>query len=61
LKTDRPREYKELVESQQLEKHLVPPLPEIVVKAVRVFGFIALATGSILIFLIIFAEIFGYR
>ena len=61
LKEDRPREYKELVENKQLEKRLVQPLPQVVVKAIKIFGAVALITGIILVLLIIYAEIFGYR
>jgi cytochrome b subunit of formate dehydrogenase len=61
LKLDRPDEYEELVKSRELRKRLVEPLPPIVVKTIRVFGAAALTIGLILILLIIYAEIFGYR
>ena len=61
LKADRPREYQELIESGELEKHLTFPLPPAVLKAVKVFGAIALVIGLLLILLVIYAEIFGYR
>ena len=61
FKADRPREYRELVESGELEKHLVDPLTPNMVKALKVFGFTALTIGLSLIVLIIWAEIFGYR
>jgi len=61
LKEDRPREYRELMESGKLKRHLVPPLPEPIVKGMRIFGTIALLIGLSLIILIIYAEIFGYR
>jgi len=61
LRIDRPREYQELVESGELEKKLVDPLPPVVVKGMKIFGWIALSLGLILILLIIWAEIFGYR
>jgi len=61
LRIDRPREYQELVESGDLEKKLVDPLPPVVVKGMKFFGWIALSLGLILILLIIWAEIFGYR
>jgi cytochrome b subunit of formate dehydrogenase len=61
LRTDRPREYHELVESGELEKKLVDPLPSVMVKWMKFFGWIALSIGLILILLIIWAEIFGYR
>jgi cytochrome b subunit of formate dehydrogenase len=61
LKIDRPKEYEEMVRSGELEKRLVSPLPEPVVKGLRLFGAIALTIGIILIILIIYSEIFGYR
>ena len=61
MKQDRPREYQELVDSRKLKKHLVEPLPPVIVKTARIFGTIALITGLILILLIIYAVIFGYR
>ncbi len=61
LKLDRPREYEELVKSRELRKHLVEPLPPVVVKTIRIFGTVALTIGLALILLIIYAEMFGYR
>jgi cytochrome b subunit of formate dehydrogenase len=61
LKIDRPREYGEVVESGKLKDKLVEPLPPVVVKGLRIFGATALTIGIILILLIIWAEIFGYR
>ena len=61
LKEDRPREYQELVESGKLEEHLTFPLPPTLVKAVRIFGAVALIIGLSLILLVIYAEVFGYR
>jgi len=61
FKLDRPEEYRRLVESGELEKHLVKPLPPLVVRSLKIFGATALAIGLILIALIIWAEVFGYR
>ncbi len=61
LKADRPREYEELVESGELDKNLTEPLPDTVVKAMKVFGAVALIVGLSLIVLVIYAEVFGYR
>ncbi len=61
LKQDRPREYKELMARHDIKKHLVEPLPPVLVKAARIFGTLALITGISLIFLIIYAVIWGYR
>jgi cytochrome b subunit of formate dehydrogenase len=61
FKEDRPEEYRQMVESGELEKHLVDPLPPYVVKGLKIFGATALTVGIILILLIIYAEIFGYR
>jgi len=61
FKKDRPREYDELVKSGELEKSLVDPLPSYVVRGLKLFGWIALSIGLILIMLIIWAEVFQYR
>jgi cytochrome b subunit of formate dehydrogenase len=61
FKEDRPEEYRELVESGKLEENLVDPLPPYVVNGLKAFGATALVIGIILILLIIYAEIFGYR
>jgi cytochrome b subunit of formate dehydrogenase len=61
LKADRPREYRELVESGELEKNLAHPLPPLVIRGIKIFGTVALIIGLTLILLVIYAEIFGYR
>ena len=61
LKIDRPREYEELKKSGELEKRLVSPLPEVVVRGLKIFGATAFTIGIILILLIIYSEVFGYR
>ncbi len=61
FKIDRPAEYKELVEKGELEKYLVEPYPPIVIKAIKIFGWIALSIGFSIIVWIIYAMIFAYR
>jgi cytochrome b subunit of formate dehydrogenase len=61
FRLDRPREFEELVRTGRLKKHLDEPLPPMVVKGMKVFGWIALSLGLALILLIIWAEVFGYR
>ncbi len=61
LQQDRPREYEELMKDRKIKKHLVEPLPPVIVKIIRIFGALALTTGLIIVLLIIYAEIFGYR
>jgi cytochrome b subunit of formate dehydrogenase len=61
LKIDRPREYEQVSESGELEKRLEEPLPTVVVKGWKIFGATALTLGIMLIILIIWAQIFGYR
>ena len=61
LKYDKPREYQDLVDRGQLEEHLADPVPPQIEHLVRVFGFIALTIGLVLVGLIIFAMLFGYR
>jgi cytochrome b subunit of formate dehydrogenase len=61
LKEDRPREYEALLESGELERNLVDPLPSYVVRGFKIFGAVALTIGLGLILLIVWAEVFGYR
>ena len=61
FKIDRPAEYKELVEKGELEKYLVEPYPAIVIRAIKVFGWIALSIGFSIIVWIIYAMLFAYR
>ncbi len=61
LKRDKPREYAELVASGRLKENLAEPHPEIVVKAIRAFAWIALSIGSSIVVWIIYAMIFAYR
>jgi cytochrome b subunit of formate dehydrogenase len=61
LKYDKPDEYRQLVESGQLDEHLVQPFPKQAEKAIRILAFIALAVGLTLIALIVYSMLFGYR
>lgn len=61
FKADRPREYRQLLESGELERHLVDPLPPYVTRGIRIFGWAALTLGLALVLLIIWAEVFKYR
>jgi len=61
LKRDKPREYAALVASGKLEEHLEEPQPEIVVKAIRFFAWIALTIGFSVVVWIIYAMLFAYR
>jgi cytochrome b subunit of formate dehydrogenase len=58
---DRPHEYRELMKTRQLKKHLIEPMPKPMVTGAKIFGSIALLIGLSLILLILWAEIFGYR
>jgi cytochrome b subunit of formate dehydrogenase len=61
LKRDKPREYEALSASGELEQNLAEPHPPIVIKTIRVFAWIALATGFSIVVWIIYAMIFAYR
>jgi cytochrome b subunit of formate dehydrogenase len=61
LKQDRPLQYRELMKTREIKKHLTEPLPPLVVRGLKIFGTVALIIGLSLIFLIVYAEIFGYR
>ena len=61
LKFDKPGEYEAMVESGELENHLVKAFPEGKERGVRIFGFMALTFGLVLLSLIIYTMLFGYR
>lgn len=61
LKRDKPREYAELVVNGRLEENLAEPHPEIVVRGIRAFAWMALAIGSFVVVWIVYAMVFAYR
>jgi cytochrome b subunit of formate dehydrogenase len=61
FKRDKPREYDDLVKRGELEQHMVDQYPTKVERAMRIFGFTALAIGLTLIALIVYSMVFGYR
>jgi len=61
FKRDKPAEYEAMVKAGTLEAHLVEAYPEIVVRAIRVFAWTALALGFSIVIWIIFAMLFAYR
>jgi cytochrome b subunit of formate dehydrogenase len=61
FKQDKPAEYEALVRSGELEKYLVEPYPPIVIRAVKIFGWTALALGFSMVVWIIYAMLFTYR
>jgi cytochrome b subunit of formate dehydrogenase len=61
LKFDKPGEYEAMVESGELENNLVKAFPESKERGVRIFGFLALTFGLVLLGLIIYTMLFGYR
>ena len=61
FKLDRQKEYKEMVEKGELEKHLVEPYQPIVIRTIKIFGWTALILGFSIIIWIIYAMLFAYR
>lgn len=61
LRRDKPREYEELVASGKLRENLAEPHPEIVVRGIRAFAWIALSLGTGIVVWIIYAMLFAYR
>ncbi len=61
LKLDRPDEYGKLQSTGKLDQYMVEPYPPIVIRAIKVFGWIALSTGFSIIVWIIYAMIFAYK
>ena len=61
FKLDRPEEYKEMVEKGELERYLVEPYPPIVIRTIKIFGWMALIIGFSIVIWIIYAMLFAYR
>lgn len=61
LKRDKPLEYEKLLASGELEEHLEEPQPEIVVRTIRFFAWIALSIGFSIVVWIIYAMLFAYK
>ena len=61
LREDKPAEYQELQEKGILEDKLVEPYPVIVIRTIRVFGWIALTIGFSIVIWIIYAMVFAYQ
>lgn len=61
LKEERPHEYEALVKSGKLEEHLTVPYDERRMKWIYAFGMTCLCAGIILVILIIYSILFGYK
>jgi cytochrome b subunit of formate dehydrogenase len=61
LKYDKPGEYEAMLESGELEQRLQEPYPAGKERGFRIFGALALTFGLILLSLIIYTMLFGYR
>ncbi|OGV07329.1 MAG: hypothetical protein A2499_08210 [Stygiobacter sp. RIFOXYC12_FULL_38_8] len=61
LKEDRPREYEQIMQNEELQQKFGDAPPELLVKAARIFGFTALTLGIGLVLLIIYSMIFLYQ
>jgi cytochrome b subunit of formate dehydrogenase len=61
LKYDKPGEYKAMADSGELAQHLVDPYPASKERGLKLFGAVALAFGFLILALIIYTMLFGYR
>jgi len=61
FKDERQKEYEELKNSGELENYMAEPYPPIVLRAIKVFAWIALSLGFLLVVMIIYAMVFAYR
>ncbi len=61
FKRDKPGEFEELLKKGELENYLVDSYPPIVIRTIRIFGWIALTIGFSIIIWIVYAMIFVYR
>ncbi len=61
LKLDKPEEFERLKAAGKLKDYLVEPYPPVVIRAIRVFAWAALATGFMAVIWIVYAMVFAYR
>jgi len=61
LERDKPREYEALVANGKLEGKMEEAYPQIVIRAIRAFAWVALAVGFSIVLWIIYAMLFAYR
>jgi cytochrome b subunit of formate dehydrogenase len=61
LKEDRPREYEQIMQNEELLQKFGDAPSPVLVKAAKIFGFTALALGISLVLLIIYSMIFLYQ
>jgi len=61
FRRDKPAEYRELTGRGNLHEYLVEAYQPIVIKAIRIFAWIALTIGFSIIILIVYAMLFAYR
>ena len=61
LKRDKPREYEALLASGKLEEKMEEAYPPIVIRAIRIFAWTALALGFSIVLWIVYAMLFAYR
>ena len=61
LQEDKPAEYETEVAAGTLSERLVEPYPPIVIRAIRIFAWIALGIGFSIVVWIIYAMVFAYQ
>ena len=61
LEHDRTREYEDLKASGELERCIKQPMPKKWMKAIYAFGLTCLVVGVVLVILIIYSMLFGYK
>jgi cytochrome b subunit of formate dehydrogenase len=61
FESDRPEEYKQIVEKGELDNYLVEPYQPIVIKSIKFFGWVALSIGFSIVVWIIYAMLFVYK
>ena len=61
LKYDRPAEYKEFIQSENIKQHLKPKPTKFLVRLSKIFGFTALIIGMSIIITIIYSMLFLYQ
>jgi cytochrome b subunit of formate dehydrogenase len=61
LRRDKALEYEALVASGQLDAHMEEPQPDVVVRTIRGFAWVALSIGFLIVVWIIYAMVFAYR
>ncbi len=61
LQQDKPAEYEALAKSGKLAEHMADAYPPVMIRTIRIFGWLALSMGFSIVVWIIYAMVFAYQ